>query len=177
MLRLLSVLVLILLLPLSACDSDEGPSGSEVDGRYRATAYTFTQEQGTLIGTVDVLSYMEVDGGEPVFTVDLFGQDEEYTLAYQLAAEDSRSSVRGSFSTESNNRVRLLEADPADPDAPRILLPLPLTLTSSADRVTLTASQVTTVTFEELAALDPDEFGGLSGGFVRGRVQLTFVRE
>ena len=175
MIRFLPLLALALLLPLSACDSDEGPSGNEVDGRYRATAFTFTQEGGTLIGTVDVLSYMAVVDGERVVTLDLFGQDLDYTLAFQLASENSRSSIRGSFSSQSNNRIRLDLGE--DPDAPRILLPAPLTLTVSSDRATLTASSVTTATFEQLAALDPDEYGGLSGGNVRGRVAITLVRE
>ena len=173
--RLLSLLLLALLLPVSACDSDDPTPPDEVDGRYRATAFTFTQEGGTLIGTVDVLSYMEVVAGEPVFTIDLFGQDRAYTLAYQLASENSRSSVRGSFESQTNNRVRLDLGD--DPDGPRILLPAPLTLTSTADRSTLQVSSVTTATFEQLAALDPDEYGGLSGGSIRGRVEITFVRE
>ena len=176
MTRILSALFLaLLLLPLGACDSDEGPKGSEVDGRYRATAFTFTQEGGTLIGTVDVLSYMATVDGERVLTLDLFGQDLDYTLAFQLASENSRSSIRGAFTSQSNNRVRLDLGD--DPDGPRILLPAPLTLTSSSDRSTLTASSVTTATFEQLAALDPDEYGGLSGGNVRGRVEIRLVRE
>ncbi len=99
MTRLLPLL-LILLLTTTSCDSDDGPSGSEVDGRYRATSITFVQQNGETIpiGTVDVLSFMAKEAnGKPVFTIDLFGQDRDYTIAFQLANDNSRSSIRGAF--------------------------------------------------------------------------------
>lgn len=174
--RLLTFLLLAALpLVLGACDSDPKVPGAEVDGRYQATQYTFVQEGGTLIGTVDVLSYMAVASGERVFSAELFGQDLDYVIAFQLASESSRSSIRGSFSSESSNRIQLDLGN--DPDGPRILLPSPLTLATSADSNTLTASAVTTVTFEQLARLDPVRFGGLSGGNIRGRLTLKLERQ
>lgn len=169
-------LLLILLLTTTSCDSDDGPSGSAVDGRYRATSITFTQENnGTLVGTVDVLSYMAREaGGQPTFTIDLFGRDRDYTIAYQLANDNSRSSIRGGFSSESNNRVQLDLGD--DPDADRVLLPSPLTLTSSTDREALTGAASVTVTFDQLSKLGDRRFDGTQGT-VRGRLSIALERE
>ncbi len=176
MTRFLPLLVL-LLLTTTSCDSDDGPTGSDVDGRYRATSITFTQENGgTLpIGTVDVLSFIaEEASGLPVFTVDLFGRDRDYTVAFQLANDNSRSSIRGSFSSKSNNRIELDLGD--DPDAPRLLLPSPLSLTSSTDRAALTGAPTVTVTCQQVAALGDARFNGAQCSAV-GRLSITLERE
>jgi hypothetical protein len=167
--------LILLVLGLSACDSDGGPDGSEVDGLYVATRYTFVQERGTLIGSIDVLDYAERRGGQPVFTLDLFGSDERFTLIYQLEGDDARSNASGSFDTESGDRVVVSFGDD-NPVAQRVLLPGRLTFTTSEDRSTLTASASTVVSFEQLARLDPDRFGGLESGEVRGRLEIELAR-
>lgn len=169
-------LLLVLLLTTTSCDSDDGPSGADVDGRYRATSIVFTQENGAInpIGVVDVLSFIQRSAsGEPIFTIELFGRDRDYTIAFQLSNENSRSAVRGSFSSESNNRVRLDLGD--DPDGPRVLLPTSLNLTSSTDREALTGSANITVTCQQVKGLGDDRFGGQCSA--PGRLSMTFERE
>ena len=111
--------------------------------------------------------------GKPVFTIDLFGQDRDYTIAFQLANDNSRSSIRGAFSSESNNRVQLELGD--DPDAPRVLFPSPLNLTSSTDRAALTGSAIVSVTCQQVKGLGDDRFGGTCSA--PGRLSMTFERE
>ena len=76
-------------------------------------------------------------------------------------------------SSESNNRVKLELGD--DPDAPRILFPSPLTLTSSTDREALTGAATVNVTCQQVKGLGDDRFGGQCSA--RGRLSITFERE
>jgi hypothetical protein len=170
------LLLLLALAPLLiACDSDDGPSGPQVDGFYQATSYTFRQDGGSLIGTVDILSHMAQVGGEPQFTLDLFGRDNDFNLVYRLEGATARSNISGSFSTAADNRVTVGFGD-NNRDAVRVLLPPSLTFSILERGAALSGSANTTVSFEQLAELDPDRFGGLSNGTVRGTLTLTFER-
>jgi hypothetical protein len=166
-------LLLLALVLLPACDSDDGPSGSEVDGVYQATAFAFTPS-ARILPVVDVLDSIATQDGQPILRLDLFGQDEEVTLVYQLADEAARTPARGTFRTASSNRV-IVDFGESNARSARLLLPQRVTFTIVDDGDRLTAEIDNTVTFEQLQRLDPEGFAGLEGP-VGGRLELSFVR-
>lgn len=172
--RFLFPLALALAL-LPACDSDDGPSASEVDGEYQVTEFFFDPEP-SFLDTIDLTDYLAERNDRPQLTLDLLGRDRDYVLTYRLDEDDARSAITGSFDTASNNRI-IVDFGENNRRATRLLLPQRLTFTVSSDRSRLLTDANHTVAFEQLAELDPDRFGGLSGGSVSGRLGMTLVRD
>lgn len=176
-LPLLSLALALALVALAGCDTDGGPSTRLlVDGEYRITRLELDSEN-TTYGVLNVLPYLSQSGlpPRPDISLDLFGQQSTYTFAYRLAGDAARTGVQGRFSTGAST-VSLNFGDGNAAAVRRLLLPTSVVFTvSGTDGSTLTSDTRHTVTFAELAALDPDRFRNLSGS-LSGRLRITAER-
>lgn len=166
--------LLMALTPLVGCDTGGGPSTRLlVDGEYRITRLELDSEN-TTYGVLNILPYLSQSGlpPHPDISLDLFGQQSTYTFAYRLAGDAARTGVQGRFTTGAST-VTLTFGDGNAAAVRRLLLPSSLVFAASGTNgSTLTADIRHTVTFAELAALDPDRFRNLSGT-LSGRLRIT----
>lgn len=176
--RLRLLVPLVLLLSLAGCDSG-GSSASPlaVDGEYRITRLELDSEN-TTYGVIDVLPYLVQSGLPPTpeITLDLFGQQRTYTFAFRLAGDAARTGVQGSFSTTAS-AVRLDFGAAHASSVRRLLLPASISLTASGTNGSVLSTSIRhTVSFAELAALDPDRFRNISGT-LSGQLRVTAERQ
>ncbi len=169
---LVPALLVVLTLGLSACDSTSSVDGTQLDGNYRVTSFTFDSEN-TTYGVINVLPYLATSPSlGPELGIDLFARNRAFTFSYRLASDNLRTSIQGTYSVRGSTVTLALDDEAA---ATRILVPsrLPLTLSEITDELVVDTRQ--TVSLATLAQLDPNRYRGLSGALT-GRLQIRLTR-
>lgn len=170
----LASLLLGCTLLLTSCDSGSSVSTTEVDGEYAFSQLVF-EADASIVGTVDVLSYLRQVDGQPDIRLDLFGRSQQYVLAFRFPNDQARNSISGGFGSRGATQIELRLGEDSRQRL-RLLLPANLPLSFNTETGLLTAElRNYAVAFQDLSTLDPQRFGGLNGE-TRGTLRIQATR-